>query len=59
MSLKERIEAIPGSDGFYKSRTADTFLGAANELRDVGMKEDDVIDLLTNLYHAVAGEFGA
>lgn len=54
----ERIRAIPGEDGFWKDASEKTFIRAAFEMSAKGMNDDDVEDILEDLYRAVAEEFG-
>jgi hypothetical protein len=58
-SLKARIKAIPGGEGFWKSSTEETFHDVANDLISFGVSDDDIVDILAGLYSAVAEEFGA
>lgn len=54
-----RIEAeVPGENGFWKSRCRDTFHAEYSRLRSQGETDDEAIDHLAELYHAVAGEYG-
>lgn len=56
---KQKILAIPGKDGFYKSGTEQTFIHTAESLiRDHGFTEKEVIDFLDNMYRTVSDEYG-
>ena len=60
-SFEELILSIPNNedgDGFYKTETDDKFLGFAETLTDKGFSEDEAIELLTDIYYAVANEYG-
>ena len=43
---------------FYKSDTKSFFDNAVRELRDKGMENEDIKELLEGLYYAVANEYG-
>lgn len=57
-SLKEQIIAIAGEDGFWKSSSEDTFLDAGELLISKGFSEDEVVELLSELYYATAACYG-
>ena len=56
--IDEKIDKIPGHDGWWKSRTRVTFYDAAAVLVCRGMSDDQAVELLQELYDAVAEEFG-
>jgi len=64
MTLEERIKAIPGKDGFWKSDTERVFVNTAKMLLTIGcgderpLTEDEVVDMLENLWYAVSNEYG-
>lgn len=58
MTLEERVLAIPGKDGFWKSHTKDTFLKTALLLWQRGFSDNEVIDILEKLWYAVSNEYG-
>ena len=58
MTLEERIKAIPGKDGFYKTGTENTFLNAATWLHNLEVSDDVIVDFLENLWYAVSNEYG-
>ena len=59
-SLKERIDKIPGDEGWWKGGE-EVFLRLALELASggLGLGEEKIIALLTDAYWAVASEYGA
>lgn len=57
-SLKESIIAIAGEDGFWKSSSEDIFLSAGERLINKGFTEEEVVDLLSDLYYATANCYG-
>lgn len=58
MLLTDRVRAIPGEDGFWKSHTEDGYLRIASLLNARGFSDNEIVDLLDRLYHATSGEFG-
>ena len=56
--LLTEIKQIPGDDGFWNKSTEVTFKKTAQKLLDKGFGHDEVIEMLSNLYSAVASEFG-
>lgn len=58
MSLYKRVDAIP-VDGFWKQSSRDTFHDAAKQLKDKGFTDDQVVDLLQDLWNAVGTEYGS
>lgn len=59
MSLSEKIESIPGSEGWWKSSGKEDFLKMAQTLIAKGFSEEEAVSLLESAYHAVSGEFGS
>ena len=57
--LRDRIETIPGPDGWHKSRSEIIYVDQANKLLSAGLSEDDVFQLLDTLYWAAANCYGA
>lgn len=60
-SFKELILSITSDvdgSGFYKAETDDKFLMFAETLTDKGFSEDEAIEFLTDIYYAVANEYG-
>lgn len=55
--LTERIDKIP-PEGFWNSSTWERFQEVGRRLRGKGISEDEVIEILTELYFAVASEYG-
>ena len=53
-----QVKKISGSDGFWRSSTEDTFLRIADKLLEKGLSQDEILDILSSLYSAVANEFG-
>jgi hypothetical protein len=56
--LQERIDDIPGQEGFWKSDTKDTLQEQAQMLLGKGLTEDEVIEHLTTMHRAVSNEYG-
>jgi len=56
--LIDRIAEIPGNDGWWKVSSQETFESVAFRLIGAGMRAEEVIDLLTEVYAAVSDEFG-
>ena len=56
--VKQRIDAIPGKEGYWKSSTRDAFNRFAQRLLSLNMTEDEVVDFLTGIYRAVSQEYG-
>lgn len=62
--FEKAIRQIPGKDGFWKESTYDAFhaiawsLVSGNGMWPQAMSYEDAIEMLTELYHAVAEEFG-
>ena len=46
------------SDGWYKQDARDTFISCYDKLISNGFIEQDAIDLLADVFHATANEFG-
>ena len=60
-SFEERILSIPNNndgDGFYNPETGEKFIEYAETLTMLGLSEDEAIELLTDIYYAVANEYG-
>ncbi len=71
--LRKRIAAIPDpydpddpddeegreADGWHKSSSEDRYVLAATQLQTLGMRDDDIVGLLSDLYWAAANCFGA
>lgn len=57
-SLKASIIAIAGDEGFWKSSSEATFLSAGERLVNKGFTEEEVVDLLSDLYYATADCYG-
>ena len=58
MNLTKEIDAIPPNGEWWKRSSRDYFLLAAKKMKRVGMKNEDIIDILKNLYSAIADEYG-
>ena len=58
MTLFEKIEKLPPDGEFYKNATKGTYLRVASKLQALGMADDEIIELLGDLYNATASEFG-
>ena len=56
--MKKEINQIPGSEGWWKSSGEDTFNMCAKVMKKSGMKEEDIIEVLTDLFYAASGEHG-
>jgi len=57
-SLRTRVKEIPGKDGFWSSSSEETFQEAAMLMTKRGLDVEDTIEILTDVYSAVANEFG-
>lgn len=57
-ALLERIDEMPGDDGWWKSSTGDVFRKAAKKLSKLGMPDDEIVDFLEGIRGAVAEEYG-
>jgi len=57
MSLKNKVEKIPGDEGFTKA--GEEFHKVAVQLLEKGLEEDEILQILTDLYWAAASEYGA
>jgi hypothetical protein len=57
--LTTRISEIPVDGEWWKSSSEDTYQAAALKLRGLGMDDDSIVEMLTALNDASAGEFGA
>ena len=58
LRMYERIEEIPGVEGWWNSSSHEIFDGVGAKLLEHGFTEDDVIDILDRLYYAAGLEFG-
>lgn len=59
LSMREKIDLIPGDDGWWHTSNGETFHRLAVQLvRDGRFTEDEAVDLLTAAYFAVRDEFG-
>lgn len=56
--LEDRIEAIPGGEGWWKDSSYDLYLSLARTMITKGFSEDEAVLLLSKAYWSVAGEFG-
>lgn len=56
--LAEKVAAIPGEDGFWKSRAAHAYQRAAEDLIAHGFTETAALRMLTELYWTAAECFG-
>ena len=55
--LKEKIESIPGTEGFWHSSTLFEFMKSANFLRKKGISEEEIYELLSNIYQFSSNDF--
>lgn len=46
-------------DGWWKQSTRETFISCYSKLKKQGMNESEIIEILSDLYCAVSGEFRA
>lgn len=53
-----KIDKIPGDDGWWKNSTGDVYRDAATELVVKGFTQNEALELLEELFHAAAGEYG-
>lgn len=59
-NIFERIrDEIAGDDGFWNSSSEETFVEAAKKLQLIGMGDEEILEMLSDLYSAVAAEFGS
>lgn len=58
MTLKQRIKAIPGEEGWWKSGSEKAFYETAKQMIEKGFNEDETVDILEDLYGAVAECYG-
>ena len=60
ITFEDRIRnEVAGDDGFYKRSNAERFIQEGLYLRTrYALSEDEIVDLLTELYSAVADEYG-
>ena len=56
--LRNAISAIPPEGEWWSSSGEEEFVAAGERLLDLGMEEEEIVAFLTELYCAVAGEFG-
>lgn len=57
-TLEQKVDAIPGGDGWYKSAAREEYLRSAEALIRLGMSEDDTVLFLDDLYAAAKSCFG-
>ena len=57
-SFEDRISEIPGEHGFWKSASKQEFLRIGLRLEDLGLDEDEVIEVLRKLYWSTAACYG-
>lgn len=58
--LEKYIESIPpGDEGWWNSSGREDFIKEAERLLSFSVPEDTIKDVFTNLYSAVAGEYGS
>lgn len=46
--VRERIGRIPGDEGWWKSGSMDAYMQAATKLQELGMFDDDIVELLSS-----------
>ena len=56
LELQNKIKNIE-EDGWWKSSSLETFLNRAQEMKNKGLKEDDIFLILEDLHCAVSNEF--
>ncbi len=54
--MEELIDSMV--DEWWTSSSRDTFIEWGNKLRDAGWKDDDILEMFTQLYSAVCQEYG-
>lgn len=52
------VRTIPGADGFWKSRAELSYVSAGEKMVQAGMPEEQVLDILTELYWDTAECYG-
>ena len=55
---RELIKEIPGPEGFWTSGCEDAYRAAAIRMDHAGMDQDEILDILQELYNATRGEYG-
>jgi len=58
MTLEEKIQAIPGKDGWWKESAYDGFLQVAQRLIKHGIDEEETVLILEYLYLQTASCYG-
>lgn len=56
--MKDKIRKIPGNEGWWKSRSEDTFNEVAKKMKSRGFEEGEIINILSDLYYAVTNCYG-
>ena len=56
--LVKRISAMPGVDGWWHLSAKNAFIRYGKTLVEHGFSVEEAVELLTELYATVAGEFG-
>ena len=55
--MLDKIEALAGNEGFWDDDNRDTIISIADYLKDEkGMSEPDILNMLVDLWNAVADE---
>lgn len=58
MDIHESIRTIPGENGWWNSSGQETFEEIASRLISKGIEEDEVLEILSYAYGAVASQYG-
>lgn len=58
-AMKDRIiTEVAGDSGFWSQDAANAYISLGLRLLDAGHGDDEIIDWLSNIYSATAGEYG-
>jgi hypothetical protein len=57
-TLNKRIKEIPGEDSWWKSSSYSCFSDIAKTLKEKGLSDDEIVDILESAYWAVADCYG-
>ena len=58
MTLKELQENIAGITDWYKESDLEVYYEVGEDLLKKGIPGDEIVEMLGDLYHAAANEFG-
>ena len=52
------VDKIPGDDGWWKSSAGETYRKTGDDLLEKGLTNDEVLEILSDLFSATSWEFG-